>query len=183
MASSLRPESRTSLDYLGKGCCFLNHFYDEGLLCVWLLPYSGVRQLNKQHGNAANANATFGGYLVASGFESRPSGLESDALTTRLPSAHDERITTVIFISALLLFTREGISHATEKDDTFPTPGRRQCTHKYIMVWVVWGNFPRFGESLTARGYPSADSSPIRKADCVSEKNPLQNTEVNRREI
>ncbi|GFV70094.1 retrovirus-related Pol polyprotein from transposon 17.6 [Trichonephila clavipes] len=27
----------------------------------------------------------------------------------------------------------------------FPTPGRRQCTHKYIMVWVVLGNFPRFG--------------------------------------
>ncbi|GFW00814.1 transposable element Tcb2 transposase [Trichonephila clavipes] len=34
------------------------------------------------------------------------------------------------------------------------------------------------GESLTAKGYPSADSSPIRKADCVSEKNPLQNTEL-----
>ncbi|GFT62197.1 transposable element Tc1 transposase [Trichonephila clavipes] len=28
-----------------------------------------------------------------------------------------------------------------------------------------------------------ADSRPIRKADCVSKKNPLQNTEVNRREI
>ncbi|GFV79424.1 hypothetical protein TNCV_1903961 [Trichonephila clavipes] len=39
------------------------------------------------------------------------------------------------------------------------------------------------GESSTARGYPSADSRPIRKADCVSKKNPLQNTEVNRREI
>ncbi|GFX33069.1 hypothetical protein TNCV_5042371 [Trichonephila clavipes] len=34
------------------------------------------------------------------------------------------------------------------------------------------------GESSTARGYPSADSRPIRKADCVSKKNPLQNTEV-----
>ncbi|GFU76525.1 hypothetical protein TNCV_857561 [Trichonephila clavipes] len=33
------------------------------------------------------------------------------------------------------------------------------------------------GESWTARRYPSADSSPIRKADCVSENNPLQNTE------
>ncbi|GFU62707.1 hypothetical protein TNCV_1518901 [Trichonephila clavipes] len=39
------------------------------------------------------------------------------------------------------------------------------------------------GESWTARRYPSADSRPIRKADCVSKKNPLQNTEVNRREI
>ncbi|GFX92454.1 retrovirus-related Pol polyprotein from transposon 17.6 [Trichonephila clavipes] len=32
-------------------------------------------------------------------------------------------------------------------------------------------------ESWTARRYPSADSRPIRKADCVSKKNPLQNTE------
>ncbi|GFW38450.1 integrase catalytic domain-containing protein [Trichonephila clavipes] len=39
------------------------------------------------------------------------------------------------------------------------------------------------GESWTARRYPSADSRPIRKADCVSKKNPLQNTEENRREI
>ncbi|GFT32768.1 hypothetical protein TNCV_2443671 [Trichonephila clavipes] len=36
-------------------------------------------------------------------------------------------------------------SHPTEKGDAFPTPGRRQCTHKYIMVWDVFGNFPRFG--------------------------------------
>ncbi|GFV79860.1 gag-pol polyprotein [Trichonephila clavipes] len=41
---------------------------------------------------------------------------------------------------------------------------------------MFW-EFPRFGESSTARGYPSADSRPIRKADCVSKKNPLQNTE------
>ncbi|GFW90934.1 hypothetical protein TNCV_1758081 [Trichonephila clavipes] len=34
------------------------------------------------------------------------------------------------------------------------------------------------GESWTARRYPSADSRPIRKADCVSKKNPLQNTET-----
>ncbi|GFW82586.1 DUF4817 domain-containing protein [Trichonephila clavipes] len=27
----------------------------------------------------------------------------------------------------------------------FPTPGRRQCTHKYIMVWVVLGNFRVLG--------------------------------------
>ncbi|GFX67286.1 hypothetical protein TNCV_4949761 [Trichonephila clavipes] len=97
------------------------------------------------------------------------------------------RLATVIFISALLLFTRKGISgsasHPTEKGDAFPTPGRRQCTHKYIMVWVVLGISRVLGESSTARGYPSADSSPIRKADCVSKKNPLQNTEVNRREI
>ncbi|GFV34794.1 retrovirus-related Pol polyprotein from transposon 297 [Trichonephila clavipes] len=39
------------------------------------------------------------------------------------------------------------------------------------------------GESWTARRYHSADSRPIRKADCVAKKNPLQNTEVNRREI
>ncbi|GFW65905.1 hypothetical protein TNCV_587311 [Trichonephila clavipes] len=52
-----------------------------------------------------------------------------------------------------------------KKGDAFPTPGRRQCTHKYIMVWDVFGNFPRLGKSLTARGYPSADSRPIRKAD------------------
>ncbi|GFX38744.1 hypothetical protein TNCV_4748141 [Trichonephila clavipes] len=25
------------------------------------------------------------------------------------------------------------VSHPTEKGDAFPTPGRRQCTHKYIM--------------------------------------------------
>ncbi|GFW36416.1 hypothetical protein TNCV_3713341 [Trichonephila clavipes] len=97
------------------------------------------------------------------------------------------RIATVVFISALLLFTRKGISgsvsYPTEKGDAFPTPGRRQCTHKYIMVWDVLGNFPRLGKSSTARGYPSADSRPIRKADCVSKKNPHQNTEVNRREI
>ncbi|GFX18143.1 hypothetical protein TNCV_1578221 [Trichonephila clavipes] len=46
-----------------------------------------------------------------------------------------------------------------------------------------FGNFPRLGEVINREGYPSADSSPIRKADCVSKKNPLQNTEVNRREI
>ncbi|GFU97061.1 hypothetical protein TNCV_3347071 [Trichonephila clavipes] len=58
------------------------------------------------------------------------------------------RITTVICISALLLFTRRGISgsasHPTEKGDAFPTPGRRQCTHKYIMVWDVFWEFPAF---------------------------------------
>ncbi|GFX08893.1 uncharacterized protein LOC105457711 [Trichonephila clavipes] len=48
---------------------------------------------------------------------------------------------------------------------------------------LFWGISRVLGESSTARGYPSADSSPIRKADCVSKKNPLQNTEVNRREI
>ncbi|GFT33552.1 hypothetical protein TNCV_4381411 [Trichonephila clavipes] len=37
--------------------------------------------------------------------------------------------------------------------------------------------FPVLGESWTARRYHSADSRPIRKADCVSKKNPLQNTE------
>ncbi|GFW80705.1 hypothetical protein TNCV_3235571 [Trichonephila clavipes] len=57
------------------------------------------------------------------------------------------RITTVICISALLLFTSRGISgrasHPTEKGDAFPTPGRRQCTHKYIMIWdfpAFWGS-------------------------------------------
>ncbi|GFW48684.1 hypothetical protein TNCV_4242651 [Trichonephila clavipes] len=52
-------------------------------------------------------------------------------------------------VSLLLFFVRKGISgsasHPTEKGDAFPTPGRRQCTHKYIMVWDVLGNFPRFG--------------------------------------
>ncbi|GFW09174.1 retrovirus-related Pol polyprotein from transposon 17.6 [Trichonephila clavipes] len=53
-------------------------------------------------------------------------------------------------------------------------------TSWYGMFW----EFPAFwGESWTVRRYPSADSSQIRKADCVSEKNPLKNTEVNRREI
>ncbi|GFT00861.1 uncharacterized protein TNCV_4053221 [Trichonephila clavipes] len=33
------------------------------------------------------------------------------------------------------------------------------------------------GESWTPGRYPSADFRPIRKADCVSKKNPLQNTE------
>ncbi|GFU13325.1 transposable element Tcb2 transposase [Trichonephila clavipes] len=58
------------------------------------------------------------------------------------------RITTVICISALLLFTSRGISgsasHPTEKGDAFPTPGRRQCTHKYIMIWDVFWEFPAF---------------------------------------
>ncbi|GFX62475.1 hypothetical protein TNCV_413171 [Trichonephila clavipes] len=97
------------------------------------------------------------------------------------------RITTVICISALLLFTSRGISgsasHPTEKGDAFPTPGRRQCTHKYIMIWDVFWEFPRFGESWTPGRYPSADFRPIRKADCVSKKNPLQNTGENRHEI
>ncbi|GFU61067.1 uncharacterized protein TNCV_4436961 [Trichonephila clavipes] len=54
--------------------------------------------------------------------------------------------------STLLLFTSRGISgsasHPTEKGGAFPTPGRRQCTHKYIMVWDVFGNFPRFGRVM-----------------------------------
>ncbi|GFY16212.1 integrase catalytic domain-containing protein [Trichonephila clavipes] len=41
---------------------------------------------------------------------------------------------------------------------------------------MFWGISRVLGESWTARRYPSADSSPIRKADCVSEKNPHQNT-------
>ncbi|GFX72796.1 transposable element Tc3 transposase [Trichonephila clavipes] len=42
----------------------------------------------------------------------------------------------------------------------------------------LFGGISRvLGESLTTRRYPSADSRPIRKADCVSKKNPLQNTE------
>ncbi|GFX56980.1 hypothetical protein TNCV_3701451 [Trichonephila clavipes] len=65
------------------------------------------------------------------------------------------RIATVIFISALLLFTRKGISgsvsYPTEKGDAFPTPGRRQCTHKYIMVWDVFWEFPAFGGSHRPR--------------------------------
>ncbi|GFX53496.1 hypothetical protein TNCV_4652821 [Trichonephila clavipes] len=48
---------------------------------------------------------------------------------------------------------------------------------------MFWGISRVLGESWTARRYPSADSRPIRKADCVSKKNPLQNTEENRREI
>ncbi|GFV15526.1 transposable element Tc1 transposase [Trichonephila clavipes] len=31
-----------------------------------------------------------------------------------------------------------------KKGDAFPTPGRRQCTHKYIMVWDVFWEFPAF---------------------------------------
>ncbi|GFV69987.1 transposable element Tc3 transposase [Trichonephila clavipes] len=43
---------------------------------------------------------------------------------------------------------------------------------------LFWGISRVLEESSTTRGYPSADSSPIRKADCVSKKNPLQNTEI-----
>ncbi|GFV04732.1 transposable element Tcb2 transposase [Trichonephila clavipes] len=46
-------------DYLGqRGCCFKSssrslHELKQGLLCGWSsLPYSGVRQLNKQHGKS-----------------------------------------------------------------------------------------------------------------------------------
>ncbi|GFV02560.1 hypothetical protein TNCV_5017281 [Trichonephila clavipes] len=93
------------------------------------------------------------------------------------------RITTVIFISALLLFTRKGISHPTEKGDAFPRLEEGNVPINTSWFGLFWG-IPRvLGESWTARRYPSADSRPIRKADCVSKKNPLQNTEVNRREI
>ncbi|GFU74444.1 transposable element Tcb2 transposase, partial [Trichonephila clavipes] len=61
-------------DYLGRGCCLKSssrslHELKQGLLCVWSsLPYSGVRQLNKQHGksmppmhsNPPILNLTFG---------------------------------------------------------------------------------------------------------------------------
>ncbi|GFV89719.1 DDE_3 domain-containing protein [Trichonephila clavipes] len=46
-------------DYLGREVAALNppprslHELKQGLLCVWSsLPYSGVRQLNKQHGKS-----------------------------------------------------------------------------------------------------------------------------------
>ncbi|GFX86818.1 integrase catalytic domain-containing protein [Trichonephila clavipes] len=48
----------------------------------------------------------------------------------------------------LLLFTSRGILGVSltppKKGDAFPTPGRRQCTHKYIMVWDVFWEFPAF---------------------------------------
>ncbi|GFV01918.1 uncharacterized protein TNCV_4978691 [Trichonephila clavipes] len=59
----------------------------------------------------------------------------------------------------------------------FPRLEEGNVPHKYIMVWDVLGISRVLGESWTARRYPSADSRPIRKADCVSKKNPLQNTE------
>ncbi|GFU94582.1 hypothetical protein TNCV_2501 [Trichonephila clavipes] len=43
------------------------------------------------------------------------------------------------------------VSHPTEKGDAFPTPGRRQCTHKYIMVWDVFWEFPAFWVSYGPR--------------------------------
>ncbi|GFT15895.1 DUF4817 domain-containing protein [Trichonephila clavipes] len=50
---------------------------------------------------------------------------------------------------------RKGISgsasHPTEKGDAFSTPGRRQCTQKYIMVWDVFWEFPAFGGSHRPR--------------------------------
>ncbi|GFV23587.1 hypothetical protein TNCV_1334361 [Trichonephila clavipes] len=67
-------------------------------------------------------------------------------------------------------------SHPTEKGDAFPTPGRRQCTHKYIMVWDVLGNFSFWVSYGPREDIPPADFRPIRKADCVSRKSPLQNT-------
>ncbi|GFV84645.1 putative transposable element [Trichonephila clavipes] len=41
---------------------------------------------------------------------------------------------------------------------------------------MFFGNFRVLGEAWTPGRYPSADFRPIRKADCVSKKNPLQNT-------
>ncbi|GFU07139.1 hypothetical protein TNCV_1316051 [Trichonephila clavipes] len=38
-----------------------------------------------------------------------------------------------------------------KKGDAFPTPGRRQCTHKYIMVWDVFWEFPAFWVSYGPR--------------------------------
>ncbi|GFU46778.1 hypothetical protein TNCV_1771881 [Trichonephila clavipes] len=97
------------------------------------------------------------------------------------------RLATVIFISALLLFTRKGISgsasHPTEKGDAFPRLEEGNVPINTSWFGLFLGISRVLGESSTARGYPSADSRPIRKADCVSKKNPLQNTEVNRREI
>ncbi|GFV19178.1 transposable element Tcb1 transposase [Trichonephila clavipes] len=53
----------------------------------------------------------------------------------------------------LLLFTSRGILGVSltppKKGDAFPTPGRRQCTHKYIMVWDVFWEFPAFWEQLS----------------------------------
>ncbi|GFT37034.1 uncharacterized protein TNCV_175521 [Trichonephila clavipes] len=38
-----------------------------------------------------------------------------------------------------------------KKGDAFPTPGRRQCTHKYIMVWDAFWEFPAFWVSYGPR--------------------------------
>ncbi|GFU98506.1 hypothetical protein TNCV_3653371 [Trichonephila clavipes] len=43
----------------------------------------------------ARTPCVLGGYLVTSGIEHRPSGLQSDALTTRLPTAHEYYTKTV----------------------------------------------------------------------------------------
>ncbi|GFT87961.1 hypothetical protein TNCV_1798171 [Trichonephila clavipes] len=87
--------------------------------------------------------------------ESDCKGSEESAGVIVMGGRRSLRIATVIFISALLLFTRKGISgsvsYPTEKGDAFPTPGRRQCTHKYIMVWDVFWEFPAFGGSHRPR--------------------------------
>ncbi|GFW41922.1 hypothetical protein TNCV_6311 [Trichonephila clavipes] len=42
-----------------------------------------------------------------------------------------------------------------KKGDAFPTPGRRQCTHKYIMVWDVLGISRVLGSERVQRVCPS----------------------------
>ncbi|GFV01474.1 hypothetical protein TNCV_2960681 [Trichonephila clavipes] len=62
------------------------------------------------------------------------------------------RIATVIFISALLLFTRKGISgsasHPTEKGDAFPRLEEGNVPINTSWFGMFFGNFPRLGYSL-----------------------------------
>ncbi|GFV03622.1 hypothetical protein TNCV_2222411 [Trichonephila clavipes] len=65
----------------------------------------------------------------------------------------------------------ECLSPHRKKGDAFPTPGRRQCTHKYIMVWDVFWEFPAFWVSYGPReDIPPLTSDQSEKADCVSRK-------------
>ncbi|GFU02464.1 transposon Tf2-9 polyprotein [Trichonephila clavipes] len=62
------------------------------------------------------------------------------------------RIATVIFISALLLFTRKGISgsasHPTEKGDAFPRLEEGNVPINTSWFGMFFGNFPRLGRYI-----------------------------------
>ncbi|GFU94027.1 hypothetical protein TNCV_1738791 [Trichonephila clavipes] len=58
------------------------------------------------------------------------------------------------------------VSLPHRKGDAFPTPEEGIAPIKYIIIrGVFFWNFPRLGMSMTVRGYPSADSRPIRDND------------------
>ncbi|GFT05046.1 hypothetical protein TNCV_531011 [Trichonephila clavipes] len=63
-----------------------------------------------------------------------------------------------------------------KKGDAFPTPEEGNVPINTSWYGMFLGISRVLGELWTAGRYPSADFRPIRKADCVSRKSPLQNT-------